>query len=328
MAPVHLVVGCAVILLNLVAGAVGGIAWYRDRPSIPFWYLLRAAQASVLLQVMLGGLLVFTGHKPADNLHYLYGILPLVVSLLAEGARTGAAQRELGDVDFESPPRRNPAIPGPRHSPSRDGHHGRKLRSDLLPSPTRRQHQRALLKHAGRYSERLVVAAVEDERVAFVVSRAVTSPVTITWSPPAITSRRSQATQTRASSIAGTPSRSLQATPSHFSATGALVAKDAGDRLLAGVQDADPEAVRRLDREQGARAAVEAGEHQHRLDRERADRVGGRAGRAVGAGGGDDGDAGRQQRHRGAEAGWVGGCVIGGPGSHRTSMMRAACAPL
>jgi heme A synthase len=104
VAGIHLVAGCAVILLNLVGGAVGGISWYRDRPSIPFWYLLRAAQASVFLQVMLGGLLVFTGHEPAGNLHYLYGILPLVVSLLAEGARTGAAQRELGDVDFEALP--------------------------------------------------------------------------------------------------------------------------------------------------------------------------------------------------------------------------------
>jgi heme A synthase len=104
MAKVHLVVGCAVILLNLVAGAVGGIAWFRERPSIPFWYLLRAAQAAVFLQVMLGGLLVFTGHKPADNLHYLYGILPLLVSLLAEGARVGAAQREIGEIDFEALP--------------------------------------------------------------------------------------------------------------------------------------------------------------------------------------------------------------------------------
>jgi heme A synthase len=102
MVAVHLVVGCAVILLNLVAGGLGGISWYRDRPSIRFWYLLRAAQASVFLQVMLGGLLVFTNHKPGDNLHYLYGILPLVVSLIAEGARAGAAERELRDVDFES----------------------------------------------------------------------------------------------------------------------------------------------------------------------------------------------------------------------------------
>src|SRR5258707_3499061 len=104
MPEVHLVVGCAVILLNLVAGTVGGVAWFRDRASIPFWYLLRAAQVSVFLQVMLGGLLVFTDHKPAESLHYLYGLLPLVVSFLAEGARTGAAQRELGEVDFESLP--------------------------------------------------------------------------------------------------------------------------------------------------------------------------------------------------------------------------------
>ncbi|HWB69574.1 MAG TPA: hypothetical protein VG518_06320 [Solirubrobacterales bacterium] len=104
MAVVHLVVGCVLIVLNLIAGAVGGVAWFRKRPSIPFWYLLRAAQVSVFIQAMLGGLLVFTGHEPADQLHYLYGGLPLLVSLIAEGARAGAAERELGDVDFESLP--------------------------------------------------------------------------------------------------------------------------------------------------------------------------------------------------------------------------------
>jgi heme A synthase len=107
MAEVHLVVGCALIALNLAAGAIGGVAWFRDRPSIRFWYLLRAAQLSVFLQALLGGLLVLTGHKPDDDLHYLYGILPLVVSFLAEGARAGAAQREIGDTDFESLPAEN-----------------------------------------------------------------------------------------------------------------------------------------------------------------------------------------------------------------------------
>jgi len=104
MAPVHLAVGCALIALNLAAFAVGGVAWWRRRSSIPFWYLLRAAQAAVFLQALLGGLLVLTGHEPDSNLHYLYGILPLVVSFLAEGARAGAAQRELGELDFESLP--------------------------------------------------------------------------------------------------------------------------------------------------------------------------------------------------------------------------------
>jgi heme A synthase len=104
MPEVHLVVGCALIVLNLVAGTVGGVAWFRDRPSIPFWYLLRAAQAAVVLQALLGAVLVMTNHKPPDNLHYLYGILPLFISFLAEGARAGAAQRELGEIDFESLP--------------------------------------------------------------------------------------------------------------------------------------------------------------------------------------------------------------------------------
>jgi len=104
MPEVHLIVGCALIALNLAAFAVGGIAWLRRGPSIPFWYLLRAAQAAVFLQALLGGLLVMTGHEPDDGLHYLYGILPLVVSFLAEGARAGAAQRELGDIDLEALP--------------------------------------------------------------------------------------------------------------------------------------------------------------------------------------------------------------------------------
>jgi heme A synthase len=98
----HIAVGVLLIALNLAAGLVGGIAWYRDRPSIPFWYLLRSAQVAVFLQALLGGLLVVTDHEPEEGLHYLYGILPLVVSFIAEGARLDAAQREVGDLDPES----------------------------------------------------------------------------------------------------------------------------------------------------------------------------------------------------------------------------------
>ena len=104
MVGVHIAVGCGVILLNLGAGGLGGIAWYRNLPSVAFWYLLRAAQVAVFLQALLGGLLLVTNHKAAENLHYLYGILPLLVSFLAEGARLGAAERELGETDFESLP--------------------------------------------------------------------------------------------------------------------------------------------------------------------------------------------------------------------------------
>ena len=102
MVGLHIAVGVLLIALNLAGGLVGGIAWYRDRPSIPFWYLLRSAQVAVFLQALLGGLLVVTDHEPKEGLHYLYGILPLVVSFIAEGARLDAAQREVGDLDPQS----------------------------------------------------------------------------------------------------------------------------------------------------------------------------------------------------------------------------------
>jgi heme A synthase len=102
MIGLHIAVGAILIALNAAAFAVGGIAWLRERASIPFWYLLRAAQASVFAQALLGALLVVTGHEQDEGLHYLYGILPLVVSFIAEGARTDAAHREIRDIDYES----------------------------------------------------------------------------------------------------------------------------------------------------------------------------------------------------------------------------------
>jgi heme A synthase len=104
MVGLHIAVGLLLIALNLAAGVFGGIAWYRNQPSIPFWYLLRLAQAAVFAQALLGGLLVVTGHEPEEGLHYLYGILPLLVSFIAEGARADAAQREVGEIDYEALP--------------------------------------------------------------------------------------------------------------------------------------------------------------------------------------------------------------------------------
>ena len=105
MDTVHLVLGVAVIALNLRAGAWGGVAWLQQRPSVSFWYMLRAAQVAVVLQVLAGGILVLLGEEASGALHYIYGLAPLIVSLLAEGARGGAAERELGTVDFQTLPR-------------------------------------------------------------------------------------------------------------------------------------------------------------------------------------------------------------------------------
>jgi hypothetical protein len=105
VAEVHLVAGVMVMVLNLVAGLWGSAAWLTNRASVSFWYVLRAAQVSVVVQVLLGAVLLVAGREATDGWHYMYGIAPLVVNLFAEGMRAGAAQRELPeDVDFEALP--------------------------------------------------------------------------------------------------------------------------------------------------------------------------------------------------------------------------------
>jgi hypothetical protein len=100
----HLAVGVLVLATNLAAGLWGGIAWLRHIPAVGFWYALRVAQVAVVLQVAIGATLLLSGHEADSGIHYLYGVLPLGVSLLAEGARAGAAERELVGLDFESLP--------------------------------------------------------------------------------------------------------------------------------------------------------------------------------------------------------------------------------
>ena len=103
MTEVHLVTGIALLVTNLVAGVWGSVAWFRGHPSVGFWYSLRIAQAFVVIQLMLGLVLVFNG-KVAVDLHYLYGGLPLLISLLAETVRAGAAEQEIGEIDYRAMP--------------------------------------------------------------------------------------------------------------------------------------------------------------------------------------------------------------------------------
>jgi hypothetical protein len=95
----HATVGALVIVLNLVAGGWGALAWARRRPSRAFWTLLRVAQVVVVAQVVLGFALIASGRQVADALHLLYGVAPLVVTLATEAMRAGATQRTLADVE-------------------------------------------------------------------------------------------------------------------------------------------------------------------------------------------------------------------------------------
>ncbi len=97
MSTAYSALGLAVIAANLVAALVGVIAWNRNRPSVAFWYLLRAAQAITGAFVIFACVVYAGGHRASDELHYLYVFLPVAVSFMAELMRGAAASQELAD---------------------------------------------------------------------------------------------------------------------------------------------------------------------------------------------------------------------------------------
>ena len=96
----YMALGLTVIVANLVVGVIGGLAWRAERVSIAFWYLLRAAQVATLVFVLFEAFLYFDGRRSDDDLHFLYVVLPVVASLLAEAMRGASASQELGETDF------------------------------------------------------------------------------------------------------------------------------------------------------------------------------------------------------------------------------------
>lgn len=111
MLDAHLVCGVTVLASNLIAGAWGAWCWYTRRPSVAFWYLLRVAQVAVVVQVALGGILLLEGRENIEGIHYVYGVLPILVALLAEGARIAASDHEMEGLDFDAlPPDRQRAV--------------------------------------------------------------------------------------------------------------------------------------------------------------------------------------------------------------------------
>jgi hypothetical protein len=100
MTDVHIVIAVAALALNAVAALWGAWCWRRSESPAGFWRVLRAAQVSVVLEAAIGGVLILIGRK-ASSLHIIYGVLPFVVSLLAEQFRLSAARMVLDSRGFE-----------------------------------------------------------------------------------------------------------------------------------------------------------------------------------------------------------------------------------
>jgi len=102
MPVLHLVLGVLVAVLFLLAAALGAWRWWRVEPSPLFWRLLRGAQAVLLVEVVVGGVLLALGHSSPGELHLVYGLLPVLVSFMAEQLRISSADAVLAARGHES----------------------------------------------------------------------------------------------------------------------------------------------------------------------------------------------------------------------------------
>jgi hypothetical protein len=91
---VHIWLGVLSMVLVAAAGLWGAWCWRRGRASRLFWHLLRAGQTVIVIEAAFGGALLIAGKK-APSLHYLYGVLPVLVSFVAEQLRIASAQAVL-----------------------------------------------------------------------------------------------------------------------------------------------------------------------------------------------------------------------------------------
>jgi hypothetical protein len=90
--------------LNVVAAAFGAWRWWTVAPSRAFWVLARIGQAAAIALAIVAGVLALLGFQPADGLFWLYMLLPVAVSFVAEQFRIASAQtvldaRDLADAE-------------------------------------------------------------------------------------------------------------------------------------------------------------------------------------------------------------------------------------
>ncbi|MEA2247735.1 MAG: hypothetical protein QOH46_2264 [Solirubrobacteraceae bacterium] len=87
--------------LNAVAAAYGAWRWWSVTPSRAFWVLARLGQAAAIALAIVAGVIAAMGFEPADGLFWLYALLPVAVSFVAEQFRIASAQTVLDTRDLD-----------------------------------------------------------------------------------------------------------------------------------------------------------------------------------------------------------------------------------
>jgi hypothetical protein len=77
--------------LSGAAAGVGAWAWWQVRPARAFWVLLRASQVVAVVLALVAGVAAALGHRPDDGLFWVYSLVPVAVSFVAEQLRVLSA---------------------------------------------------------------------------------------------------------------------------------------------------------------------------------------------------------------------------------------------
>jgi hypothetical protein len=95
------IVALLVAISNGIAGIVSAWLWWRVEPHSFTWPLIRTGQAAAVAQAIAAGVLAVNGLHPADDLYWLYALLPVAVGFVAEQLRLVSAQMVLDARDLD-----------------------------------------------------------------------------------------------------------------------------------------------------------------------------------------------------------------------------------
>lgn len=90
-----------VAAIALATAAVGAWVWWRSSGASLFWGMWRATQASTTVLAAVALIAAISGMDVRSGLFWVYALLPIAVSIIAEQLRIATAQYVLDKRDLE-----------------------------------------------------------------------------------------------------------------------------------------------------------------------------------------------------------------------------------
>lgn len=90
-----------VAALGVLGALAGAWAWWQGSRERAFWILWRATQLATTLLAAVALIVFVSGYKPASGLFWLYMLLPIAVSIIAEQLRVASADAVLSSRELD-----------------------------------------------------------------------------------------------------------------------------------------------------------------------------------------------------------------------------------